>query len=158
MSVDPYTAIISRLAESGVVFHVLEHAPLFTMDDVQRELDIDINMQVKSIVVSDRNNGITICGVHPAARLDLSAVARVLETSRSGLKFAPSDLVTSTLGSPPGAIGLVTPHPIRVLLADTFHGESEVCFGSGRNDRTIRASLGPLVDAFGLTYERIERQ
>lgn len=157
MIVDPYQAIIERLAGRGVTFHVLEHTPLFTMADVQRELDINLNMQVKAVVVSDRSNELTICGVHPTARLDMAAVAKVLETSRSGLQLAPSDIVESELGLPPGAIGLVAPLPTRVLLADSFRGESDVYFGAGRNDRTLQTPLDALVGAFALRYARIER-
>ena len=155
---DSYQEILERLAIHGIAYEILTHPPLFTMADVDRELDVRRDARIKSVVVSDRSDTLTICGIHEASRLDLGAVAKVLGTPRSGLRLAPSDLVERELGVPAGAIGLVPPRHTPTLVADTFCDEGDVYFGSGRNDRTIRASLEAIVGAFEVRRASIERR
>ena len=155
---EAYHEILNRLARHGVDYEILAHRPLFSMADVDQALDIGRDARVKSVVVSDREGLLTVCGIHDAARLDLGAVARVLGTARSGLRLAPGDLVERELGLPVGAIGLVPPRHTPTLLADTFDVDGDVYFGAGRNDRTIRAPVGAIITAFRVRQAAIERQ
>ena len=157
LSPDTYTRILERLHDGGVSFETFTHVPLFTMADVATALGVAQEAQVKSVVVRGRADDLTIFGVHSWARLDLAAAARALGTSRSSLELAPPSFVESELGVPLGAVGLVAPNPLRVVVASSFRGQPTVCFGAGRNDRTICAPLNALADAFGFLYAPIER-
>jgi prolyl-tRNA editing enzyme YbaK/EbsC (Cys-tRNA(Pro) deacylase) len=126
------------------------------MEDVARVLSLPIEQQVKTMVVARRDGGMALCGIRPDARLNLGGVARALGVSRSSLALAPPDAIEERLGMPPGAVGLVTGVSVDVLLAESFADVSELYFGAGRHDRTLKAKTEPLVAALGVRFGDIE--
>jgi len=153
---DPYSAVLERLATAEVPIEILEHDPVFTMEDVKQTIAIPTHAQVKSMVVVSKDGDIAICGIHPVARLSVGAVARELGVARSRLSLASPQVVVDILGVPPGAVGLVAPIPVRTLLHDTFEAESQLYFGAGRHDRTIKAPTALLARALDIRFARIE--
>lgn len=159
-----YDTIIARLKEKKVSYEILEHKPVFTMEDVIKNIDIPLELQVKSLAVSwqDPISGqqkVAICGLSAKGKLDFKLVAGVIGVSRSKLKMINPKDSMELLGMPYGAIGLIAPkgNPI-VLVSEYFSKNEKLYFGIGRNDRTIKISKDNLLNNSDIKFCTIERQ
>jgi prolyl-tRNA editing enzyme YbaK/EbsC (Cys-tRNA(Pro) deacylase) len=158
-----FDKINQKLNLRNIVYEVLEHAPVFTMEDVFKTLNIPSSSQIKTLVVSyfkynSEDRCIALCGISATARLDYKAIAGVVGTSRTKLKMVDINETFDLIGMPYGAIGLVVPEgdPV-VLVSNKFKNIDYLYFGAGRNDRTIKISRQELLKAVNLTFCEIEK-
>ena len=159
-----YDAIIARLKAKRITYEILEHEPVFTMEDVINNIDIPLELQVKSLAVSWQDpysdqQMVAICGLSATGKLDFKLVAGVLGVSRSKLKMINPKDSMRLLGMPYGAIGLIAPKGNPVILVSEYFSKSEILyFGVGRNDRTIKLSKNNLLNISDIKFATIERQ
>lgn len=159
---DAFTHLLEYLRSTSVAYDIIEHEPVFTMDDVARVLTIPVSARVKTLVLrtgSDENHEAILCGISASGRLSLPAVSSYMGITRSRLKMASPTEAENLLGVPRGAIGLVIPdRSPRVLLSRRFQGEPELFFGAGRNDRTLRLPIDSLARLCTFEFANIEQE
>ena len=127
------------LVSKSIAFKVLEHKPVFTMEDVERELDIPRESMAKALLVNITGKGLYRVVLPGMSRLNLQRLASVLGVSRRSIQFAEKETVEQA-GFTVGAIspfGGQVPTCIDQSLLD-----QEVLYcGAGENDKTF--SLKP---------------
>lgn len=159
---EAYQAILKRLSGASCDYDILEHPPVFTMQDVDRLLKIPFASRVKTMVlevVSSHDADYVLCGISADARLDMKSVASVLGVPRSLVAIMAPDRVEAITGLPRGAIGLIpaTGNPT-ILVSPRLAGQRFICFGVGRNDRTLRISTACLRTVVQYTIAEIEQK
>ncbi len=145
---DAFDLIQQKLRAASCVYEILDHAPVYTMEDVARELSIPEESQVKTMVVrlrTETGQEPLLCGIGPKARLDLKGVAAHLGIPRARLSLMTPEETEAALKMPRGAIGLIAPDTSpRVLIDRKFEGCPVLSCGMGRHDRTLKISWAEL--------------
>lgn len=158
---DAITAILEKLKNAACEYELLEHPAVFTMDDVERHILVPRESRVKTMVVAAQDGAQTspvLCGLQAAARLDVKKVAKFLGLPKSSVSMMPPAEAESVIHMPRGAIGLIAPFTSpRVLLSPFFRAQPFLCFGIGRNDRTLKIPVCDLRKAVEVTFADIER-
>jgi prolyl-tRNA editing enzyme YbaK/EbsC (Cys-tRNA(Pro) deacylase) len=91
------------LKSKGVVYNVIEHDPVLTMEDVERVLGVALNQTAKTLVIKNKA-GFVLVVVPGHCRVDKKKLAGVLGTSRKHLDMVPKEEVEQITQLPIGAI------------------------------------------------------
>ena len=155
-------AIVQKLDSAACSYELLEHHPVFTMEDVEKHIPVPAESRVKTMVVAAQGQDGArpiLCGLQATARLDIKKVAALLGLSRSKVVMMSPDTAENVLGMPRGAIGLIAPYSApHVILSQFFERQPYVCFGVGRNDRTLKISVADLRKVTQLDFADIVRR
>lgn len=155
---DAFTEIVRKLEKASCSYSVIEHDPVYTMEDVERLTCIPREYRVKTLVVTMRSEDFSLCGVGERSRLDIGAVARELECARKDIALANPEMIESLTTVMRGAIGLILPQiQKRILLSDRFQGCERIYCGVGRSDRTLSLAVRDLVRISNVHFCKIEK-
>lgn len=139
MSQTSFENLHKLLTDKGIAFKVITHNPLFTMDDVVRELNIPEQAAAKTLLVNISGSGLFRVVLQGKARLDFRRLALVLKVPKTSIRFASRDIIERTgftVGAiPPFGGGLPTCIDQSLLSQDILY-----C-GAGDNNKTF--SLRP---------------
>ena len=156
------SAILQKLEDAACSYELLEHHLVFTMDDVEKHICVPIESRVKTMVVATQGPaGLTpiLCGLQATARLDIKKVAGLIGLSRSKVSMMSPEAAEDVLAMPRGAIGLIAPFfSPHVILSQFFKYQPYVCFGVGRNDRTLKISIENLRKVTQVNFADIEKK
>jgi len=127
------------LTSKGIAFEVITHKPVFSMEDVLRELNIPEQAMAKTLLVTIEDKGVFRAVVPGTARLDINRLASAFGVSRKSIRLADKKEIEETgfiLGAiPPFGGDLPTCIDKSLLSQDLLY-----C-GAGENDKTF--SLKP---------------
>ncbi|MEK6839456.1 MAG: YbaK/EbsC family protein [Nanoarchaeota archaeon] len=139
MSETSFEDLSTLLVSKGIAFKVLEHKPVFTMEDVVRELDIPRQSMAKVLLVSIIGKGLYRVVLPGMSRLNLQRLASVLGVSRRNIQFAEKEVVEQAGFT----VGAISPFGGQVSTCiDQSLLDQEVLYcGAGDNDKTF--SLKP---------------
>ncbi len=155
-------AIVQKLINAACSYELLEHEPVFTMEDVERYIPVPATSRVKTMVVAVQSEvGVepVLCGLRAASRLDVKKVAALMGVTRSKVSMMPPQAAEEAVGMSRGAIGLIAPFSSpRVFICPFFKEQPFLCFGVGRNDRTLKISADDLTKVIEATFAEIERR
>lgn len=140
--------LYSRFAELGIVWHTIEHPPVFTVED---SADVYARLSgghTKNLFLKDKKGGLWLAVVQAHLRVDLPALAKVLGSPR--FSFGSAELLIATLAITPGS---VTPfalmndlaHAVTPVLDAAMLESDPLNFHPMRNDRTTAISAKDLV-------------
>jgi prolyl-tRNA editing enzyme YbaK/EbsC (Cys-tRNA(Pro) deacylase) len=163
MMEDPLVAVQQRLRAAGVAYRLIEHEPVRTMADVTAIFGQDeLTRMVKSIAVQSPMSGLqpyVLCGLPGESRLDMAALAQVLQVSRGALGMIPVDTMPSIVGAPIGAAGLICPVPAaRTILDERLQRHRYVLCGAGSVCHTLEFDLDTVAAEFGFEFAEIAKQ
>jgi Ala-tRNA(Pro) deacylase len=140
--------LFRRLHALGIVHRTYEHAPVFTVEE-SRSLCAHVpGGHTKNLFLKDRKGELWLVVARESLRIDLNALARQLDVSR--FSFGSAELLTATLGVPPGS---VTPFAlindadvrVRVVLDEEMLVLDPLNFHPLRNDRTTAIAADDLL-------------
>jgi prolyl-tRNA editing enzyme YbaK/EbsC (Cys-tRNA(Pro) deacylase) len=154
--------IISKLVSASCKYELLEHQSVFTMEDVEQYIPVPFASRVKTMVIAVKSPleiEPILCGLPANSRLDIKKVAGIIGVTKSRVSMMPTQLAEETLKMPSGAIGLIAPFSSpRVFINSSFQRQPFLCFGVGRNDRTLRISTDELIKVVEIVFTDLERE
>jgi Ala-tRNA(Pro) deacylase len=150
-------ALYKLLGEIGITWTTVEHAPVFTVGESAAIYERLSGCHTKNLFLKDKKGGLWLAVVRAHLRVDLNALAKVLDAPR--FSFGSPELLEATLGITPGSVtpfALMndTSHVVTVVLDAAMLDESPLNFHPMRNDRTSAitpAGLTAFVRATGHT-------
>ncbi|MDO8579440.1 MAG: YbaK/EbsC family protein, partial [bacterium] len=81
MSQTSFKNLHKLLIDRGVAFKVITHKPVFTIDDVVRELNIPHQATTKTLLIYIAGKGMFRVVLQGRARLDIGRLASILKVS-----------------------------------------------------------------------------
>lgn len=142
-------------------YEIIEHEPVYTMEDVKRTIEVPFASRVKTMVVALHAESAVnpvLCGLRADGRLALKQVAKILGVPHSRVTLMAPEVTELTLQMPREAIGLVTPYGSpQVLLSTQLSSQSILYFGVGRNDRTLKIAVVDLQRVTNMILADIEK-
>lgn len=132
-------ALYKFLAEIGINWTTIEHAPVFTVEESADVYDRLSGCHTKNLFLKDKKSGLWLAVVRAHLRVDLNALAKALDAPR--FSFGSPELLQASLGITPGS---VTPFAlmndtacvVKVVLDAAMLNETPLNFHPLRNDRT----------------------
>ncbi len=140
------------LREAGVVFELLQHAPVYTSEDAARVRGTPLEQGAKALVVR-ADDRFVHCVLSAHLRADNAAVRAILGTRK--LRFATREELFGVTGCTPGAVppfGNLFGLP--VLMDETLARNERVVFNAGSNAVSIAMSCADLIRLSGATVCR----
>ncbi|MDO8472016.1 MAG: YbaK/EbsC family protein [bacterium] len=127
--------ILQTLQASGVVYQIRQHEPVVTIADVERVLQVPLEVTVKALIVKTAS-GPVVAAIPGNRRLNKQKLAGVLGQSRKRLDLLRPEAVEKLIGLPIGAIppfGLGLP----VVLDSRLLQHERLYCGLGTNDQSL---------------------
>jgi Ala-tRNA(Pro) deacylase len=153
----PLTARLQQwLREAGVVFELLEHAPVSTSEDAARVRSTPLEQGAKALVVR-ADDRFVHCVLSAHLRADNAALRAILGTRK--LRFATREELYEVTGCAPGAVppfGNLFGLP--VLMDETLCRNERVVFNAGSNAVSITMRCADLIRLSGATVCRFAQQ
>ncbi|HSF06269.1 MAG TPA: YbaK/EbsC family protein [Methylomirabilota bacterium] len=143
------------LREAGVVFELLEHAPVYTSEDAARVRGTPLEQGAKALVVR-ADDRFVHCVLPAHLRADNAALRTILSTRK--LRFATREELYEVTGCPPGAVppfGNLFGLP--VLLDEALCRNDRIVFNAGSNAVSIIMSSADLIRLSGATVCRLSK-
>jgi Ala-tRNA(Pro) deacylase len=145
------------LADLAIPVHIVEHAPVFTVEDVDATPHGLTGLDTKSLFLTDAKNQLYLLTMRSDRRADLKALPALLGSKR--LSFASAEKLSAALGVLPGSVtplAMVNDTAHRVIFAlDKALAESEhIACHPLVNTATLSmrtADLIRILDAIGVT-------
>jgi len=127
------------LTDKGIAFKVITHNPLFTMDDVVRELNIPEQATAKTLLVNVNGTGLFRVVLQGKARLDFRKLASILKVLKTSIHFASKDVIEKTGFT----VGAIPPFggELPTCMDQALLNQNILYCGAGDNDKTF--SLRP---------------
>ncbi len=127
------------LIDNAIAFEIMDHAPVFTMEDVVRELDIPENEMAKTLLMVISGKGLCRVVIPGMAHLNLKKLAEVLSVTRKDIQLASKESVEEAGFT----IGAIPPFgaEIPTYIDDSFLKQDILYCGAGDNSKTF--SLKP---------------
>lgn len=139
MSQTSFEELCALLKRKKIAYQVITHKPVFTMDDVLRELNIPMQSMAKTILVSVGDKGLFRVVLHGTSLLNIQQLAKVLGVPRKSISFADKVTIEQsgfTIGAIPPFGGEFPTYIDKSLL------DQDILYcGAGDNDKTF--SLKP---------------
>ena len=136
---------LTKLESNAIRYEILMHQELYSMNDVEKILNIPYTSRVKSLLIkSKKNDKYYVCGITAKGKLDFKKVANAISSSRSQLVFATQSEYEEMLSIPLGSLGSIVPESIGVLLSRNFINEHILYFGIGTNFKTLKIEMKEL--------------
>jgi Ala-tRNA(Pro) deacylase len=135
------------LREAGVLFEVLEHAPVSTSEDAARVRGTPLEQGAKALVVR-ADDRFVHCVLPAHLRVDNAALRAVLGTRK--LRFATREELDEVTGCAPGAVppfGNLFGLP--VLLDEALARNDRIVFNAGSNAVSITMRCADLIRLSG---------
>lgn len=150
--------LIEYLQSNNVVYEIIEHPPLYTMNDVENVLNIPYENRVKSLFIKNiKLNSYNICGISAGGKINFRKLSDLLSVSRSSLRIAAESEYEDILQIPCGSLGIIVRNnKISVFLSNFFINTDFLCFGTGDSGKTIKISQTELGKVQKFTYGDIE--
>jgi Ala-tRNA(Pro) deacylase len=136
------------LRELAITWHTVAHAPVFTVGESADVYERLSGCHTKNLFLKDKKGGLWLAVVRAHLKVDLPALAKVLDAPR--FSFGSAELLEATLGISPGSVtpfALMndTAHRVRPVLDAAMLEEAPLNFHPLRNDRTTAISAADLV-------------
>lgn len=152
-----YEAVIKKLLSDKLIFKIIEHKPLSTMEDVFNTLEIKPEQMGKTIILSVVDYGLVAVVIPGSLKLDLAKVAKAISKPRNKVKFAERKEVES-LGISVGAISPFFDCFSKVIVDESFLSQEMVYCGSGDLGKTISISINDLVKVTSAQTEDVVKK
>jgi Ala-tRNA(Pro) deacylase len=136
--------LLALLARLGVEHSTVDHEPVFTVAESDK-VDVDIpGGHTKNLFLKDRKGGVWLVCALSDAKIDLSALAKLLGVQR--FSFGAADLMRDHLGVTPGSVTVFALmndglNRVALVLDQALLACDKVNFHPLRNDATT--SLSP---------------
>lgn len=140
-----YDAVVKKLLLNNVIFKIIEHKPLFTMEDVLNTLEIKPEQMGKTIILSVLEYGLVAIVVPGQLKVDLVKVSKIISISRNQIKFAEKKDIED-LGISVGAVSPFFDCFSKVIVDESFLSQEMVYCGSGDLGKTISISVHDLIN------------
>lgn len=102
---DKSQTIIQLLNEKCVEYELFVHAPVLTIADVEKTLNIISDLMAKSLVIENSRTGqYFVVVLRGCDQLNKKKLATILKVPRDVLEFAKAKEIESTIGYPIGGI------------------------------------------------------
>ncbi|ASU81450.1 hypothetical protein CDO52_00460 [Nocardiopsis gilva YIM 90087] len=146
----------SEILNAGSVpFTSFGHAPIRTLEDIERELALPPEKLLKTMAFRVADAQFVLAAVPILARVHYGRLARAVGVARSQLRQA-GDEDLRELGMEPGGISPLTRLADATVVFDEAVADMGVVYcGSGRADGTIKIEARDLVAAAGAEYAPI---
>lgn len=134
-----FDTLCEFLQSNGVAFNTLEHPPVFTMEDVARELNIPEKAMAKALLVNITGKGLYRVVLPGMSRFNTRKLAATLGISKSRIKFAEREAIEQAGFT----VGAISPFggDIPTYIDQSLLNQELVYCGAGDNDKTF--SLKP---------------
>ncbi len=83
-----FEAVVKKLESNKVFFNIIEHKPLFIMEDVYNTLNVKPEKTAKTILLSVDDYGLIAVVVPGLSKVDLAKIAKSIIKPRNKIKFA----------------------------------------------------------------------
>lgn len=145
------------LRAESVPFSAFRHAPIRTLEDIERELRLPTECLLKTMTFRIADAGLVLAALPILSRVHYGRLARAVGVSRSLLRQGgEADL--RELGMEPGGVSPLTRLPgVAVVFDRAVATMGTVYCGSGRADETIRLAAHDLVAAADAEFAEIAR-
>lgn len=139
MSKMSFEQLRTLLTSNAIAFKIIDHAPVFTIEDVARELCIPENAMAKTLLVTIVQKGLYRVVIPGMVRLSMKKLAIVLGVARKDIQFASKELIEKTGFT----VGAIPPFgtDIPTCIDASFLNQDVLYCGAGDNNKTF--SLKP---------------
>lgn len=147
MEKDQFACLMEIVAESGVPFVLLEHAPARTMAEAEQNLSFEITRIIKTVAFRIRDGRLVLAALRGIGRVDYPRLAALAGVNRRDLSPLSPEEVRELLGVEPGSVSpLMQPEGATVFIdEDVLTIQPTVYCGIGRPDRTLEIAATDLV-------------
>ena len=141
LTIDGYSNIKKILEDYE--HEIIEHSPVLSVEDVKREINLPLNIMVKTIIFKDNKSGDFISvSLQSEKRVDKEKLSMVLNISASRIKFA-SEKEVLKIGFPIGGIapfGFNDSIKVKSFIdEDIYNIKSQYLYmGVGDNRKTLK--------------------
>jgi len=133
--------VLDQLETSGLPYRVIEHAAVFHVGDEPPQL-VGFPM-TKNLLLKDRSTGqVYMVVMEGEKRLDISALAAQLGSTKNRLQFVKFDEVEATVGVPPGHVSIFNllnreAEAVKIVFDEALLQKSEIGFHPNVNTATV---------------------
>lgn len=146
-----YRRVLHLLELHQVPKQIKEHAPVKTMEDVKRILDVSPSEMVKTVLVAHSENeqadpedlgaALYLCALPSDRKLSVSKLARILGKPRTTIRFATGYEVEQLTGFQVGAIPpFGQPKKIPVIFDVALRSHQVLWCGTGKSTESMKIS------------------
>ncbi len=123
------------LINNKIDFEVITHKPVFTMEDVVRELNIPQEAMAKTLIIDTDDRGLVRIIIPGTARLDIKKLALIIGISEKSIHLADRKTIEQ-LGF---TIGAIPPFggDLPTYIDNSFLNQDLLYCGAGDNDKTF---------------------
>ena len=142
--------VLKQLDLSGLPYHVIDHAAVFHVGDEPPEL-VGIPM-TKNLLLKDRSTSqVYMVVMEGEKRLDISALAAHLESTKNRLQFVKYDDVEVTVGVPPGHVSIFNvlndeAKAVQIVFDKALLQSPEIGFHPNVNTATVMMKPQDVID------------
>jgi len=141
-------ALYEKLSALGITWKTHAHGPVFTVEEARSLKGVLPGTHTKNLFLKDKKDGLFLVSTREDVRVDLNALARLLNRPR--FSFGAPELLLETLRIAPGA---VTPFSlmndrdarVRAVFDAGMLVHDSINFHPLRNDRTTAISASDLM-------------
>lgn len=148
---DVYGELLAFMACAEVCHVLHEHRETRTMEEAERDLDLDTARIVKTVAFRTREGKLVLAALRGTSRVDYARLAALTGVNRKDLFPLSPEEVRIILGVEPGSVSPLPPRAVvRVFIdEDVLRMGQTVYCGTGRLDRTLELAPGDLVRLSG---------
>lgn len=145
IDVTVFESIVGMLQALKISFEIIDHPPVYTIEDVLGVLPLKLDEMAKTIVMLLNRSDLVAVVIPGSSRVDYSKVAKVLGVSRNMIKFADKSEVEKT-GMAIGSISPLHNCFAKVIVDSRLLKKERVFCGSGDLKKTISISPATIVE------------
>ena len=123
------------LINNKINFEVITHKPVFTMEDVVKELNIPQKVMAKTLIIDIDDRGLLRIIIPGTTRLDIKKLALIINASEESIHLADRKTIEQ-LGF---TIGAIPPfgEDLPTYIDNSFLDQDLLYCGAGDNDKTF---------------------
>jgi prolyl-tRNA editing enzyme YbaK/EbsC (Cys-tRNA(Pro) deacylase) len=123
------------LINNKIYFKVITHKPVFTMEDVTKELNIHQEAMAKALIIDADDRGLLRIIIPGTDRLDIKKLALIINVSEESIHLADRKSIEQ-LGL---TIGAIPPFggDLPTYIDSSFLNQNLLYCGAGDNDKTF---------------------
>ncbi len=139
-----FEAVVKKLESNKVFFNIIEHKPLFIMEDVYNTLNVKPEKTAKTILLSVDDYGLIAVVVPGLSKVDLAKIAKSIIKPRNKIKFAEKKEVEK-IGISIGSVSPFFDCFAKMIVDKSLLSQDIVFCGSGDLSKTISVQIHNLL-------------
>lgn len=156
---DGYNKSLKLLKKYELDKKIIKHSIVKNMEDVYTVIDETPDRMLKSILITSKKENIFfLFGLSASDKLDMSKIAKIMNESKSNIRFATPLEIKNLTGFIVGAIPpFAMPKEIPIVIDNTIMKQHYIWCGTGKETESLKISIEELKKISMCNIENISK-